>query len=326
MQKTVFVVGAGASTEFGETPIGDQLARNIEGQLIREFDSGSRWPDGPIANAIASMGGLGDAQLRAMSRIRDSVLSCPSIDQFVYEWQEVPHLPEIAKLCIAYFMLEAERKTTMARIQEGSAVPILRVLEQSWLAVALSHLNPSARRRDILDVLEGVSFVTFNYDRCIEKYLRESFFSTYGMNRESAEQAAASIPILHVYGCLGPLPAGAAAGIEYGGPDFLIKQAAGSIKTYMEEVDSNHAMRIQAVLREADRIIFLGCAFHEQNMALLFPAGSGLLNAQAWGTTFKMRSPQIERARGRLPFRSVLLESVECRELLERNREPIFDD
>lgn len=54
--KIVFVIGAGASADFGHMPVGDQLARDIEHLMATELDRESRFPNGPVSNVL-SMGG-----------------------------------------------------------------------------------------------------------------------------------------------------------------------------------------------------------------------------------------------------------------------------
>ena len=327
MGKTVFVIGAGASTEFGDMPVGDTLARETERLMLSELNSGSRWPEGAISNAISGQGGLDDRHIAAMRRIRDGIQSCPSIDEFISEWQEVPFLTDICKLAIAQIVLRAERSSILAALdQEGAvAAEILRNLENSWLGIALARLGPGIRRRDVRQRLEDVAFITFNYDRCIEQYLKASFKSTYGMSENDAEELLDTTPILHAYGDLGLLPKGRMGGVEFGATDRLVSSAAKSIRTFTEEVATDHASRIQSIIRNAEKIVFLGCAYHQQNIQVLFGPETNLYEASIWGTSYLMRPVSVERARGRLPTRNALLEGVKASELLIRNSEPIFE-
>jgi hypothetical protein len=327
VRKTVFVVGAGASTEFGDMPVGDTLARETERLMLAELNSGSRWPEGPISNAIAGHGGLDQRHISAMQRIRDGIQSCPSIDEFINEWQDVPFLPDICKLAIAQIILRAERSSVLAAIENEDSIPaeLLRKLEDSWLGITLSRLGPGLRRRDIQQRLENVAFITFNYDRCIEQYLMASFKSTYGMTDSDGAALLASTPVLHVYGSLGSLPQGHMGGVEFGGSDRMVSYAAKSIRTYTEEIASDHAMQIQSVLRGAEKVIFLGCAYHQQNLQVLLGSQASLHDVAVWGTTYRMRPISVERVRAILPNFNTLLEPVEASELLIRNVEAIFE-
>lgn len=327
MRKTVFVVGAGASTEFGDMPVGDTLARETERLMLAELNSGSRWPEGPISNALAGHGGLDQRHISAMQTIRDRIQSCPSIDEFINEWQDVPFLPDICKLAIAQIIFRAERSSVLAAIENEDtiAAELLRKLENSWLGITLSRLSPGLRRRDIQQRLENVAFITFNYDRCIEQYLMASFKSTYGMSENDAEELLTSTPVFHVYGDLGSLPKGRMGGVEFGASDRLVPYAARSIRTFTEEVATDHASRIQSTIRAAEKIVFLGCAYHKQNIQVLFGPKADLHEASIWGTSYLMRPISVERARGMLPTRYAFLEEVKASELLIRNSEPIFE-
>lgn len=266
--------------------------------------------------------------MRAMARIRDSVQTCPSIDQFIYEWQEVPHLPEIAKLCIAYQITKAERESVLGRVRMGTegAASVLRKLENSWIATALRHLHPSERRRDIEKVLSDVTFITFNYDRCVEEYFKISLVSNYAMNQSEADTFLEGIPILHAYGYLGSLPSGMQTGLDFGASELSFRVGARSIRTFMEEIESANAKRIELAMREADKVIFLGCAFHKQNLEVLFPDPEYVSQARAWGTTYKMRSAAVNRAKALLPIKTIVTKAVLCAPLLNDYRERIFDE
>src|SRR5687768_13283427 len=115
MRRTVFIVGAGASVEFdtsGKMPVGSQLAEQIEQLLDLELAPGDL-SERPISAALMRRGGLRDEHQRAMARIVQGIQSRDSIDQFIDDCRDVPELPRIAKLCIAYLINEAERSTVL---------------------------------------------------------------------------------------------------------------------------------------------------------------------------------------------------------------------
>jgi hypothetical protein len=305
------------------------MAQLIQDLMDQELSAYRRSVEGPILEALMRNGGLNQAHLTAMTRIRDGIQSCPSIDQFIDEWQDVPELPRIGKLSIAYLILKAERETGLAgaRLEKhdpslppmiNNAANILRGLQGSWLAEVAARVNPDARRRDIEAAFRGVAFVTFNYDRCIEQYLLMRFISTVGRSVADAKAALSRIPILHVYGSLG-------AAVPYGGPDTFIHAATKDLRTYTEEVHSDHGEAIRDIIASADKIVFLGCAYHRQNMSALF-SESDQIRGAVWGTTYLMRPREIAKAKGMIPTDSQALEGVVCRDLLDRNREPIFED
>jgi hypothetical protein len=51
-----------------------------------------------------------------------------------------------------------------------------------------------------------VSFIVFNYDRCIEHFIFHAAQSYYGVDPGRAAQFVAAISFYHPYGSIAPLP------------------------------------------------------------------------------------------------------------------------
>lgn len=331
MGTTVFVVGAGASTEFDFSktmPVGEALARQIEELLNRELVMRN---DGPIATSIMSqIGGYHQKHIAAIRTIRDRVHAYDSIDRFLSEWSETPHLTEIAKLCIAHLMLEAERKSHLKQVidKSESAAVELRKLNGSWLGVCAAKANqsnPDIKRRDPRAVFSDVAFVTFNYDRCIEQYLFSRFTIACGLEPEDAIDAINSIPIEHVYGSLGKLPYGS-RGIEFGAPDRFINHAASEISTFNEPVTQERIHRIRGLISNAEKIVFLGCAYHRPNLSVLFAKDSPPPEIGVWGTALKLRPQQVSRVNQYFTTCRGTFSDQSCSDLLTTYQEEIFGD
>jgi hypothetical protein len=170
----VFVLGAGASKDFGDSmPIGSTLAFNIEQQINKEFSQGAA--DGPIKTAIMrSPGGLSGAHTNAANRIRNSLFAQPSIDDLLNEWRESPEMLEVGKVAIANAILEAERKSVLGPSASGDqdkGYAAIANLRDCWMAYLLRNLQSGFNRRELEQVFSNVGFIIFNYDRCIEQYL-----------------------------------------------------------------------------------------------------------------------------------------------------------
>jgi hypothetical protein len=327
----VFVVGAGASLDLDPTqqfPLGSQLAFQIEKLLSQEIQKNREGDAGPIANAIMSSGGMGNSHIEAMKRIRDGIQSKNSIDEFIYEWSDVEHLPEIAKLCISERILSAERASALFGLDQKGAdkTTILRELKNRWLDTILSHASPGCRRRDMDECLQNVSFITFNYDRCVEQYIFHVLNNTFAMSTEQAKETLNGIKIFHVYGSLGPLQWSDPNGVPFGAPDFYVAQGAKRIKTFTEELASPHLSGIRSLVRSAAKIVFLGCAFHEQNLKILF---DDIFNKdqKIWGTVVGMRPLQVNAVMQK--FSSALhpqyFEPSQCSDLMNSYFEAIFE-
>jgi hypothetical protein len=301
MEQTVFVVGAGASLEFdrvNKMPIGSKLAEQIESLLDAELRPTSN--ERPISSAIMRRGGMQDSHRAAMSRILHGIQSRDSIDQFIEDCKDVPELARIAKLCIAHLINEAERTTVLGVLQDQSDASSFRNLRDSWLGQICRRANPHINRQNFKDSLAGISFVTFNYDRCIEQFLYQWASSTLLAGEKRARSMASEIPVHHVYGTLGILPGfspeAERAAVRFGEEDDrLLPRMAESIRTFTEQADSQTVESLRFALFNAQKVVFLGTGYHPQNLALLFPSGvpEGI---KVFGTTFGMRAAELQRA------------------------------
>ena len=264
-------------------PIGADLAVAIEALLAKDLQANG----GPITTALERSGGFTNLHRSAMVRIRDGIQSCDSIDDFLSEWDDVPEIGRIAKLCIAHLILAAERQSVLGEMIQGGRPPVeaLRSLKGSWLSVIADQANPAERRRDVRAVFKGIGIITFNYDRCIEQYLMARFVNTAGLGRSDAVNALAEIPIHHAYGSLGDIT-NPHATVEFGADDVFMSKAAGGIATYTEDLETARVGQIRDLVASAEKLVFLGCAFHGQNLEVLFgdnpPHGGGRLGHRLW--------------------------------------------
>lgn len=345
MSKTVFVVGAGASVEFGASmPVGSALANMIRECLTAELANHRRSGDTPIIDAL-SHSGFGGQHEAAMRRIRDGIITKESIDDFVDEWKDVPLLPEVAKAAISYCIASAESATKLAELTPPSAsfrIPghferpmtgiapdragVLATLRNTWLGCVLRYHNGSARRRSFLDAIQDTSFVVFNYDRCVEQYLWHHLTTSLAVPPDEAREVLLSVPILHAFGSIGQLP-------ELGGHHPFgshlsshVYASASQIRTYTESVEGIIGERIASMIASADKIVFLGCAYHEQNLNLLFPEGPNGI-ADLWGTCFGVRPRRLQELHSYFePLARTMpnLVEVTAGEMLEKYRDELF--
>ncbi len=110
----------------------------------------------------------------------------------------------------------------------------------------------------------------------LEHWLYESLWPYYSADTSEEEyrNVMNQIPILHIYGSLGPLPWQSVTGIVgYGAQGYAeILIASKSIKVLHEgtahEVNDNFR-KAQEWMRWANRIVFLGFGFHPDNVERL---------------------------------------------------------
>ncbi|MCX7889183.1 MAG: hypothetical protein N2422_05555, partial [Rhodobacteraceae bacterium] len=119
---------------------------------------------------------------------------------------------------------------------------------------------------------ENVSIISFNYDRCIERYLPTSLANFYSMDvSETRAIMKEKLRIIRPYGIAGLLDWMAPPPSKLGLRDNefakkLIRDAE-LIRTISEGIgDSSIGSSIKDCLSNAQRVIFLGFAFHDRNM------------------------------------------------------------
>jgi len=276
-EKTVFVVGAGASAEV-DMPVGSQLADAISEAMYFEFEFGrlSRGDDFTLSawrqhfNEIDIV----NEHLAAARKIHDGLFLANSIDNYLHTHQDDPRVQFCGKFAIARTILAAERNSRLYVDQPGRD-DALRVkdFEGTWYVEFAKILMDGRRKTEIGDLFKGIAIVCFNYDRCIEFFLTHAIRSLYGIPLEEAEEIIGTLEIYHPYGSLGPLatrknPNGLRFGAEIDGEKAL--KIAENIRTFNEEVeDQDQLKKIAAAMSNARYLVFLGFGFHRQNMRLI---------------------------------------------------------
>jgi hypothetical protein len=329
--KIVFVLGAAANKELdsnGMMPVGSELAERIQRQLSSELNNNSRWPEGPISKTISSTGGLNDTHIQAMRRIEQGITHCESIDQFIDEWSDFRELTATAKFAIAYEILRSEAQTqpTAAMADATSATIAMRGIRDSWLGLIFRFANKGVRRRDTKKCLSNISFITFNYDRCLEAALYLFFRDGQNTSKEDAAIYASQVPVFHVYGFLGKLPEFDIQGIRLGSTDYWnVSSGSKQIKTFTEECESTHRSALQQTIQRADRIVFLGFGFHRPNVELIQPIS--LMGKEVFATVYGMRDREIAEVNRHLKEldANCHLMSSGCSDLVKQHREDIFE-
>lgn len=121
----------------------------------------------------------------------------------------------------------------------------------------------------------NIKIVSFNYDRTLECYLSAVISNNYPIQRKTAATWLKEHLILHPHGTLGEYAGEQLGGFRIGQPDRYARvlDALNSI-TVISEAESKAKLfsEIRNYIRVAERVIFLGFGFHEQNMVRLgFP-------------------------------------------------------
>lgn len=306
---TVFIVGAGASKEAG-LPVGNELTLKIAdlvniyadlGQLkagdYRVFEamkqlqrSDARWEKNQF---------LGSG--RALAEAMDMAVS---IDTFLESHASNSEFVMVGKLGIVRAIAMAEHKSKMAASKDRVSPFRIRDLSGTWYTSLAQQLFTGIPADRPQYAFTGVSFVVFNYDRCLQTFLVRAMEVYFRITTEQAQAIVSAVPIVHAYGTIGSVFPGTPGFVSYGDEDVDLVSAVERIKTFSESVDSEIAVKIKQLVGDADTLVFLGFGFHSQNMELLSPGDRFELDHpnryRAFATTFGLSESDAQFARDQI--------------------------
>ena len=277
--KTLFVIGAGASYEV-DLPVGAELLQQIVRFLSYEFEW-NRPKSGDIAifdalKLIFNEGGSVttlNRHLIAGARLTKSAQQALSIDN-VIDALEDPEVELIGKLGIARSILGAESTSGKFRPNREDGIELeVKNFSNTWYSSLTKLLTEGVKRSSVGTIFDNVEIINFNYDRCLEHYLPFSLSNYYDRPLEDMQQLLHKLKIHRPYGVVGRLPwmSGLGPTVRFGDSSARsLAAVAQQIRTFTEQVEDGTARQsMQAAVRSADRIIFLGFAFHRQNVELI---------------------------------------------------------
>jgi len=248
-QRTVLVLGAGASAPYG-FPSG----RKLRDDIIRDLSVGST----DLYKVVATSGSDG----RQITNFRDALQKSgqPSVDMFLEYRSE---FLQIGKIAIAAALIPYEKESTLW----GG--------DDNWYEYLWQRLGPS------LDEVKqsNLSVITFNYDRSLDHFLFLALRHSYNIGTDKASRILRDlIRIVHVHGKLGELPhnetgKGDSRGYRPSDSANLRDVAVAAAETIkiVHEGSSGDGEFVQAreLLAQAQLIIFLGFGFLQRNVERL---------------------------------------------------------
>ncbi|MDA9544271.1 hypothetical protein ACM43_06825 [Bradyrhizobium sp. CCBAU 45321] len=295
-RKTLFIIGAGAGYDIG-VPAGRKLAEDIANRTLVSLDHGQLGRGTHDEDLALSFFERGDPKANeyfsAFRLIHNGVLLANSIDDFLNIHEASPAVVTVGKAAIIRTILNAERGCKLY-VDPSNIYNKLDVgpIRDSWFVKFMQVLGPGRRVDEVENVLSNVSFITFNYDRCLEYFLRHALQLLYGIQLQHASEIVGKANIIHPYGSVGQLDKVQFGGIAHARMDY--RELSKAIKTYTERVEESEILeKMQGAIREAECIVFLGFAYHKQNMALLRPASRARKTKQIYGTAFGMSDSDV---------------------------------
>jgi hypothetical protein len=273
----LFVVGAGASAEVG-LPVGSELRSKIES--ILSFDRMSAYAKGSsyqIRSALeynimhyTDQAKDVNTYLKAAYDISKAMPIDISIDDFINAQSGDKAIELVGKLAITKCILEAEKSSLL--INDTSKEIIFSNLDKTWYNSFWRILIDGTGLSDLDKLFNNVSFIIFNYDRCIEHYLVNAVSTRYRVSKDGASELVSKLQVYHPYGTVGKVDGlrkenpVVAFGEEFNDSPRLL-EVAKQIKTYTEQVeDKTEINNMQQLIESAETIVFLGFAFHQQNL------------------------------------------------------------
>jgi hypothetical protein len=299
-QQTLFIVGAGASNEAG-LPLAkdliDIVARKldfgIEKEILRQGTGDTDILD-ILQQHTQTREGI-ETYFNAAQRVRAGIIYSNSIDSFIFDHRHDRNIQLCGKLAIAKTILEAERKSKLFIAEANGDFSDLNGLRDTWFFDLAKNITDGVAKTEVERIFQKVSFIIFNYDRCLEHFMYHALRHRYGLDEQMARSVMKTLKVIHPWGTIASLP-WEDEGVPFG---FTANRAnmqlmLSRIKTYADDKrDSDTQLAIIEEIRRADTLVFLGFSYHPENMRLL-NAANGCSAEQIFGTAKGISDSDIE--------------------------------
>jgi len=312
--KTVFILGAGASAPYGY-PTGLGLRKWLRESLPQtannEFRIQQRLKE-PERKALLD-------DLRKFIDEYGNTDQGVFIDLFLSRRQE---FLDIGKWAIIAAIFYHELNS-----QYGDDI---KSPDYDWMSILFRNMNSDIKDNSYNRISENnISFISFNYDRSLEYCLHRSICRNFGASEEDAAQIIGDIPIIHMYGRISPMSWEDSSGIKFRpaldkvDPSILSK----NIQVMYSDRTTKATKKAMGLIEDAKFLYFLGFGYAEDNLnAIGIPQR---LNQDhiIKGTGYKISNRILGRAnrviRGdKIPSNNVNLEpTIDSAELLRKNLE-----
>lgn len=301
-KKTLFVVGAGASFEFG-LPLGQTLKDIISGKL--SYGGNDLWggsiSDPLIMRQLRTLQTVEQSDSRqryieAASAISRGLPLAISIDNFIDAHRGNFDVEKCGKIAIFHSILEAEKSSKLyfGDVSNERNINVSEI-KDSWLVSLFQMATEGVSKETLKSSLQNLSFISFNYDRCIAHFFEVALRVYYGLGRSEASEIVSGIQIFHPYGSLGPLLSGSVERLDFGADVEAVEshRLYQRIKTFTEQVTSEEARLINDELSATEQLVFLGFGYHRQNLRLL-EFGPITHRIKVFGTAYGVSQPNTE--------------------------------
>lgn len=318
----VIVVGAGASQEFG-LPTGAKLTEKLQGNLAFQVaDQSFQTKPGNDRELFVALRDYAARQGKPVGPFQDAarfisanMALAPSIDNFLDTHKADEEIVLVGKIAIANAIMAAER-TSKLFVDPSNIYNRMRFenLRETWASVFFRIIVAQRDYGSFLAAISNITFISFNYDRCIKQFFVHAAGSYFKLDREQKCEVMEALRVIHPYGSIGNL---AVDLVRYGyfgeerNTDAILR-ATSEVRTFTEGVaDPDTQKGISDALRGADLLIFLGYSFIDLNMRLL--PGDGVSVERILATSKGRSSDTTDRIRNSLAsdYAEGVLERIE---------------
>ncbi|MFQ3249618.1 MAG: hypothetical protein ACI9O6_001426 [Glaciecola sp.] len=303
--RTVYVIGAGASVEAG-LPTGEKLKEDISKFLTCEVDD---WGDVSKVDKILSDSIFSKYKTqkerhdlgKLCNRVACSMPLTISIDNFIDNHRDSQDIAQLCKLAIVKCIAASERSSKIFQFITDESKSYF--LSDTWYSKLFQLLSQNCNLHEFEQRLSLVSFVIFNYDRCIESFLVAATQLNYGIDYQSAKSIIEKINFIHPYGWLNSPFRGDNSATKLGDQidAHTMLELTNNIRTFTEGIDKqNEGQELEYTLQRSQRVIFLGFAFHPLNMKHFKHDTFNTEAKEIYATTYGMSASDVELVENQL--------------------------
>ena len=279
LERTVFILGAGASAPYG-FPQGTKLAE----QVLEHLQAGD-------ASAVAIMCQAGSVLPKTIDDFRTRFLgsSSWSLDQFA---ASDPAFVPFAKIAMTCMLGPLERPERVSPPFGGHKIP-------DWYGYLFRHMLPPTGAKDFSK--NNLRVLTFNFDRSFEYRLWLTLKANYG--ESAASDLAQLVPVLHAHGDLGPpdwLHPEALLARPYAPLSLMAETVvpiSDRLRLVQDEIDAEIGDHISDLLDWAEQICFIGLAYHSLNLNRLRLSRPG--EKHIWGSRLNLEDGEVRHVESR---------------------------
>lgn len=215
------------------------------------------------------------AYLHACWAIRDRIELANSIDNFLDVYRRDRKINICGKVALCKILLDKEKSSELKFDPHDQSSWSFSSISDTWLVSLFRILQNGTERDSPESLFRNVSFVVFNYDRCIEHFFYHAVQAYYGVDAQRAADIVSRVSIHHPYGTVGRLPwqIGASSSerseVGFGQSNTDLIASASGIRTFTESIDTERHRHILETVDFAETIVFLGISYGDQNLDLL---------------------------------------------------------